>query len=580
MSSSAWSQFTPLDANYNSSPSPIDGRNETPQEINAWSQFTPLAPPQERFSENPLMSAARTLYQPLGGAADVTPYGIATNLWDLLGTGEALAAFDELDDYRIAELKERFPEAPWGNYEKLSKEEYLKNLEEARSTLPTIANIEKFLESQTGLPMEPKTFLQKVLRLGGSGFKLRPGTVGKKVTAGAATGAFKAALEQAGVPEQLSDILALGGGNVVPGLEAKVQVKPSGLPKRWYEKIKEPTKLSPSDYTKVVEAVEKDVKGLIDPLILQESRTARALEADPNFASKIDNVFKEVEKIASSRTEKIPSDLIKRSLNKEIRSPLKKGISPSEYEKVYRKELKKLSKEIPFNEFSIQQAYEQYRKNNKSARGYYEPGASKDFNRGKRDALSTYNKAIGEAFEKVLPDSEFNRLFKFSNKRFSELKDLERIDEFFNKTFKDGKINYKEAKSLFKNESLERSFKNTLGEKSYKDLQGILDDFVSTEKSMSLLKKGEELGVKDLAKYAKKWAISSWWAKGAALKDMSMGVRNSLLSNPQFRLEWKNGLQNYKRGKFAKAVESFKKLDEMVEEESKNQKLSQIANQK
>jgi len=141
------------------------------QKIN-WNDFKQLeeessSPSENYFSkyenlpkeDTLVQNITRSLYQPIGGAADISRIGIGASLWDLLGTGESLQALNELGEERIKNLKEQFPSAPWENYKAIDKEKYLKNLEEARQTLPTISNIEKFIEKHTGIPLEPQNFL-------------------------------------------------------------------------------------------------------------------------------------------------------------------------------------------------------------------------------------------------------------------------------------------------------------------------------------------------------------------------------------------------------------------------------------
>lgn len=121
-----------------------------------------------------LKSTARTALQIPKGIAEVTPYGVATSIWDLLGSAESLQELNKYkNEFREEELRRKFPTAPWGEKPRFDEQKYLEALEQAKQGVPTVQNISKFIESQTGLPLEAKTKLQKIVELG-SGFLKKP----------------------------------------------------------------------------------------------------------------------------------------------------------------------------------------------------------------------------------------------------------------------------------------------------------------------------------------------------------------------------------------------------------------------
>ena len=514
--------------------------------------------------EGLLKTGTRYAVQPILGAAEVTAPGIIAGAWQALGAGEGLA---EMQDWEYgnkeAELRKKFPQAPWKEEPVFDKEKYMEALNVASSTVPTVSNIASFLEKNTGLPLEARTKLQERLRLAGSAGKIRPGGIAKKATAAVIAPTVSEGLRQVGVPGAIADITSLGISTGVPLPKAEKVVKPSGMPTRWYENLKKDTKLSPAQYENVKEAVEKDVKSLTNNLIKSESKTARAMEAFPDFNEKLDKGFERVSELSENIKGNVRNYDVKKAYRNKINSRESKGISPDEFERAYLKESRKLYKSIPdYENASVKQLVDQFRKNNKSFGELYEPGQSGALNRAKREALLDYNRAIGDIFENKYPDSEFNKLFKFTNKRYMERMDIESIDGFFDKIF-DEKINYKQARKFFDNNKLKKSFERTLGKDGLNDMRGIMNDFMSTEKSMKLLKKAEAAGFKVAVGYAKKWALSPVWAKGAALKDLAIGTRNSLLGNKKFRVTWKSALDDFKVGNFAKAEKEFMKLEAM-----------------
>lgn len=528
---------------------------------NFWNQFKGDSPKKEGI----VKKTGRYAAQPLIGAAELTVPGIITNAWETLGTAEALEEFQKFEGgFREEELRKKHPTAPWPKEKVFDKDRYLEALETASKTIPTASNIASFIESQTGLPLEAKTKGQRLLRLAGGAGKARPGGAASKVTSAVVAPTVSATLQAMGVPEGLANFGGFTTSMFTPTPKISKVTKDSGLTTRWYEKLKKETKLSPEQYSKVKEAVEGDVKSLTNKLITSESKTARAIEAFPDFNEKISNAFDRVSELSESYKGKIPNHQIKNTYRKMINSREIKGISPDEFERAYLKEAKTIHKSIKdYEGGTVKNLVDQYRKNNTSFGELYEPGKSGALNRAKREALLDYNRALADTFEKKFPDSEFNKLFKFTNKRHMERMNLESIDGFFDKIFGE-KINYKEARKFFDEPKIKTSFKHTLGEKGYKDMRGIMKDFMSTEQSMKLIKKAESAGFKNMLGYAKKWALSPLWAKGSALKDLGVTARNELLSTPKFRVTWKSALDDFKAGNFAKAEKEFKQLDSMA----------------
>lgn len=536
--------------------------------------FTPL--PTEKSSEgeneNWLKKTLRTIYAPVSGALNATAYGITTGLWDLLGTAESLNALEELEEPgRIEELKRLFPSAPWENYKGIDREQYLANLEEARGTLPTVSNIEKFVESQTGLPLEALTDYQRYLKTAGSAGKLSPGGSLGKVGSGVAAGTAQAGLEEVGVPKGLAEPLALLGSQVAPRATTVPLTKPSGAPIRRFENLTKETQVTPTQASKIRSSIEEDVRNPIENLIKRESKTARALEEDPQFSQKIDDLFEDVNKLV----EDLPQDTlttgqVQNSIRKRVGSRESKGITSTEAERGYFKELERIQKELtkPDRATTNKQLLEQYRQNNKELGKIYESSKSVAANEGKRDAILDYNRAIADIWEKRYPDSEFNKLFNWTNKRYSEMADLEVIDKYLGKTFGE-KTNYKEARKAIHDPKVKKAFTRTLGEEGYKEVKQIVDEFLPTEKYMKLIKEAELFGIKDTVRLATKWFTFKPWGVYQGVKSASKGVQHikgNMLSSKDFRLKWENALKDFKDRKFRSAFLLAKELDEASKE--------------
>lgn len=537
--------------------------------------FTPLAPqileeskpdffspvskpnPEKQIQKETLgKKAARYFFQIPQAIASAKTWPL--NLIQQIGVGESLNELHELQE-RLPELKKKFPDVNWP--ESINAEQYLENLQAASNAFPTVQNAARAIEGETGLPLEAQTKVQKLLNLGVTGASFRPGGVAAKTTAGFTAPAVATGLEKLGAGEGLSEaggLLASGG---IPVPKGEAVTKASGLTARGFEKIKKPTKVTHNRLEKISEAVEKDVRKLNQDL-LRDSKTYQALKDDSTFKNKITDIFDQVHDLASNIDKPIPSQSLRSAFNKQTKQDYK-GISLDEFEKSYFQDVRKIDKAIPLHEMTAEQLVDQYRKNNRSLRELLEPGKSKAANRAKTESILAYNRAIADTIEKELPNSELNNLFKFSNKRWAEIKDSEAIDAFMDDLFK-GKINYKKGSQFFERERVSEPFKRLMGANNYKRFQTLMGDLMSTEKAMGLIKKAESQGFKDVAKAAAHWMVHPSLAKGSAAIRLTRGGLQALLDKPQYMVKWESALQNMKRGRFEKALEDFHALNKSV----------------
>jgi hypothetical protein len=533
---------------------------------NKYQSYIDRLPTPEAKKESFLKERVRDVLQlPLGHLK--TRFTWPADLAQALGQAEALQAIGELNEDRIAELKEKFPTAPWENFKPPTPESHQQAFEQASNLFPTQGNIERFLEEKFGIPLQAQTENQQWLRgigmgtgIGGKGVSLPTRAVG-----GATGGLAYAWLREHGAtPEQAQAASTFFAGH---GVTPKVQTttKASGLPVRRFEGVTKPTKVSPAQHRAIVEKVEGDVRNIIQPLILGKSETARKLQEDPNFSKDVDDLFKKVR----SEAEKLPTDIdttdLSNFISKEVAKRPMKGVTPSEYERSFEKEMENLGKLIPdYKELPVVDLLDQFRKNNEELGEYYEPSKSSASNRAKRDALLTYNRALAELFRKYHPNSEFTKLFDYTNKVHNEREHLKVIDEFLGGVF-DGKIDYKKARKAFEEGSYERrAFEKILGKDGFKKFEDVFEDLLRTEPSMKNLKLAKDQGYGELVNLVKKHSVSKTFGRLAALKDLAMNVRTSLLQYPEFTLVWKNALEDFNKGNFKKAQEEFKEVDRLT----------------
>jgi len=541
---------------------PVQRQNQLAPKHNQYSNlpssFKPFteADRQVQQKESSLKSLARTALQIPTGLAKALPLSYGLDLLKAATSGasqEVLRDISENDPNIIPEIAEQARQR-------------------SLSYFPTQELAEQLIEKKIGLPLEPKSKLQKNLRLASSAAAFRPGGVAAKGTAAVAAPVISQSAQGLGLPEGASQTLGLLGSGGVPSPKTVKASHPSGLTKRRFENVEKPTKVSASRHSKITAAVEKDFKGVADQL-LEKNPTYRSIRDDTQFKDKVTDLFGKVEELSEQVPGEINSQEVNKALRKRFSNREKKGVTEDEYEKAFRKDVKKISDTFSFEDFTPKQFVDQFRKNNKSLKELFEPGKSSAQNRAKREALLEYNRAIEDVFKSKYPDSEFQKLFEFTNKRWSEISDVEQIDKFMNDAFS-GKINYGKVKQLLNRDKAHVStpFKRILGEETFNDFKGLVNDLMTSEQAMSNIKKASAEGFGDIGKNFVGFLVHPNFAKVKLALKYGQDAFKTLLDKPQLITTWHRGLVNFKSGNYAKADEDFKKLDKELTTQGNPQK--------
>jgi len=527
------------------------------------------------FDEGFWKNAFRTASQIPQGIAEATKYGIGAGLFQMLALGESDLGIEEWHKLRELAEREGIP---------FDEEAYEQARHEMLGIIPTVSNISRKIEEETGLPLEPKTFLQKLTRLGSLAGKFQPGSVSQKASAAVAAPATAAGLESVGVPEQLAELGGLGVGAIAGGKTPSIDVsltktKPSGLSARQFEKTTKPKEISQKRLGKINEKLESDFKEISDKIIAESpvGETFENLKNDPTFKSESRELLNEAQEIADTTPGIVKSIDIKKEIANRGEKRIQ-GYSESEYDKSYSKFMKETIDGISEKDITASQLVKQYRKNNAALSEYFEPGSSKALNRAKRDALLDHNRTIADVLEKNFPESELSNVFKEGNDRWTKVMDAEAVDDFVNELFKDG-VNYKKMNNFFDKQGYEFKFKRALGEKGYKDFQGLVKDMLTSETPYKMLKAAKAKGFEDLFKTGFAYFLHP--KLGAAkfglnvAKDSYKGLVNSLLDKPQLTVRFKKGLDNLKKGNFAEAEKELTALkgEIQIPEKSTSQKV-------
>jgi len=323
------------------------------------------------------------------------------------------------------------------------------------SRLPSQKEAESLFE-MLGAPKEAETEAGRIAGRGAEfvGGALPFGASGNLLKMLAAAGLGGQLSREMGAPEAVSTGIevapAVGSlASLAKGLIPKKTpvTKPSGLPQRQFESLKKPTKVFPETTRKAMEGIESDFRGITSDLLKKTNKSYEAILEDPEFKSKIGDLFGKVEKSASEFTERVmPRSLIK-NLTSDLEKIGKKGLTVSDAERVQKRMTRRFLKDST-RDVTAKELLEQYRKNNEQLSKLFPYGDKALENIGRREALEGYNKAIASTIEDNFKGSEFADLFKFTNKRWSEIKKIETVDKYLNALFSNDQIKFKQAEKV------------------------------------------------------------------------------------------------------------------------------------
>jgi len=507
---------------------------------------------------------ARTLLQVPKGIAKGATYGL--DLMQMLGTFDALDP-EEIDRIRAVSEREGIP---------FDEEKYLEKVQEAAEMFPTVENASRELESAYGIPLEAKTRVQKGIEFASMAGKMSPkgytirgtNTSLPRPVLGAAVSGTNEILKETGAPSVITEPLSFailkkpteGASSLAFGKKTK----PSGLTERIYEKGLTEVDVTPSKHAKIQRKVEQDFRQITNELVKGSpiEETYNLLKSDAHFKSDIADKFKEVQTLSKEIPDSFSTTDIRKKVAQKYQQIETTGLSPSEYDKDYTKFMKQHISDIPEKNATPSDLVSQYRKNNKSLSEIYESGQSKAFNRAKKDALLDYNRIIAETIQERYPETEFSKLFEYTNKKWTEISDVENINSYIDDLF-DGKINYKEAEKLG-NPRNQESFKRSFGEEGKRNFQQLTHDLLDTQQSMKMVKIAEKAGFEDIVKYALYFKAHPALAGYKAVKDAGKSVYKFLLDKPQYTLHWKKGVEAMKKGDFKTAESNFVVLDNAI----------------
>jgi hypothetical protein len=512
------------------------------------------------------------------GIAEGTGYGIATNLLNLIGTGEAMSP-DTIDELRIAHERQGLL---------FDEEKYLEAVGRVSETFPTVSNIARMTEEETGLPLEAKSRLDKFINFTSMATKLapKPGTfIGmntalQKPVLGTGVGLTKEVLDEIGLPEPLSELASFfilkkptaGAGSFSIGTKGK----PSGMPKRGFEKLTEPTEVPAKKIQQISDKLENDFRSSADQIIKDSpiGETAENLKNDPRYKNESRELLNQAQIMADKTPGTLPTMEYKKALLQQSQKQIK-GFALNEYKKNYLKFMKEAVENVLPENMTYGELVEQYRENNRGLGEYFEPGSSKALNRAKKDALLDQNRAIASVLEENNP--ELSKVFKEGNERWTKIMDAETIDNFVSDMFPEGKkVDFKHMKDLFDDPNYQRIFKRSLGEEGAKAFELAVEDMLTAERPYKMMREAREKGFGDLAVSAKAYLVNPklGYVKAGidAARAAYRGLFNFTLDKPQIGINFTKAVQDLKKGDFKAAEQGFKTVQAELEATPKQAK--------
>lgn len=465
---------------------------------------------------------------------------------------------------------------------------------------PTTQTINE-LGKEIGINLEPQTpagrVTERVIDPVVSSLALgTPTAAAPAIALGGGTGQV---LREVGAPEW-----AATGADVLIGLNPYQIAKDvisrrsssAGMPLRRFRNTKQSRAVSANTKDIITQNVEMDFKETANQ-ILSKSRNYQELKNNPAFQEELDQAFAKLETLVAEIPETVSTKDIQTQFNKSISEGNYKGYADSEFERALKSNVNRVNKAFQVREIkpkvqlldaqgnpiksapktvgrdlSVDTVVEQYRKNNRQLKQYFEPGKSGAFNLAKKTVLLEENKAITAALKKKFPKSEFVEVFEQTNRDYERLMQFEYVDDKLGGLFGENKINFTDAKKLLSNTPFQRNLKGLVGEGVQQQFNGLLRDFISIQDPYKLLRVAQNSGLAtELVKYAAPYLFGKEVGITAtALKVGGIGVktlREKMLQNPEIIFNWREGLKNFKAGQYPAAIRSFQEVERLTRED-------------
>ena len=566
------------------------------QDITDLQQYRITAPERVRLKLQPVSSVGDVAKQ-----AAITPARAA-----LSAPGNLLSLVDRGIGYVANKLGDTAKEAYKLSRKFMQGGLFPKNVlpEKITDTLvggyPTTQTINE-LGKELGINLEPQTpagrVTERVIDPVVSSLVLgTPAAAAPAIALGGGTGQV---LREVGAPEWAATLADVAIG-INPYQIAKDVIarrsSSSGMPLRRFRDAKQSRAVSAKTKDIITQNVEMDFKETANQ-ILSKSRNYQELKNNPAFQEELDQAFAKLETLVAEIPETVSTKDIQTQFNKSISEGNYKGYADSEFERALKSNVNRVNKAFQVREIkpkvqlldaqgnpiksppktvgrelSVDTVVEQYRKNNRQLKQYFEPGKSGAYNLAKKTVLLEENKAITAALKKKFPKSEFVEVFEQTNRDYERLMQFEYVEDKLGGLFGENKINFTDAKKSLSNAPFQRNLKGLVGEGVQQQFNGLLRDFISIQDPYKLLRVAQNSGLAtELVKYAAPYLLGKQVGIAAtALKVGGIGIktlREKMLQNPEIIFNWREGIKNFKAGNYPVAIRSFQEVERLTRED-------------
>lgn len=507
-----------------------------------------LTPSKEKYipKANKWTNIGRSLGQIGIGAVEMIPWNI---VWEALkGLGKA-------------SQKGNFIESRFDDPD-LNYDYFKKGSDQALSWLPTVSNAIDKLDQYTDLDLHPKNELEKVLRIAGSAGVNGQGLLNKVIQGATGAGIYETS-KALGVPEVLSEILGVTGGNIIPQLaKGSIEKYPSGLTRRNLEKIQSSRKLTEDQKTKLIERLQKDGNHQAANILEKNNSFYNEYKNNPKIIEEAEKDMNLVSEYFSKHAPKtVSSDVLTDKLTNYMYKQKNASIGLDEGQRHYLSEMGKFIRESEKKgSFSSKQLLDQYRKNNYLYKQVINKEAGSLRNNAAQQVILDQNDAIKNVLLELYPHDAVMDKFLDSNKLYGNVKDTDKITSSIDKIFAEGNPT-KNAEYLLRNRQFQDSIKKTYGSKALEDVNQLVKDIADVSKNLSLIKNMPQrsefgfIGDFLIHKLFPPFTYSKYGTK------LLMWFRNNILKNPKKYREWKKLVEAVKN----KDVDSMKRYFKLLE---------------
>ena len=501
---------------------------------------------------------------PLGYAAKFTyPADIAS----LAAQGATREALEESE--AMQEARQLFPQdfpAP------LSEQEKQKYIQGTAQMFPTQANVERFVEEKTGLPLQAKTKAQKLLRLGGEAASFRPGDLAQKAKAGVIAPVISGGLQVAGVPEEVANVAGLVGSNV--SLKKTQETFPSGLqkPRAAESKLTKFASVPEELKARRIKELDKEAKQISQKILERERPLTKKIQEGYDFSKEFKEGFGQLNKAAEKFKTPLDNTPIQDFLYDKIAKLRRISAISPESKKILQKAKNLYRKPI----MDLDNGLKSYREINDEisqiTKNYTRYGSQPDY----LNFLNELKSNIRESFKQTLPeDSPWLNSFLNLNQRYADFQNTQKAiaqaESVFGKNLKSDTL-IKIATNPKNKDKLIRNF----GKKGAEDILELTNNLAKAKSSITQISTKDVKSFSDALPNLKESAVASGliyflpglgktFALGAAAKapiNYGRFLLGKYLTNPTVKRNYIGALKAITEKKPEELAYYIKKLEE------------------